>query len=280
VHTGMTTFIPKTTTSTHASTIIPDNSMSMNSGSGIIIANANTNTNLGDDIHAENKILKQSRVPEDVDALLARELNNMTFAERTMILEDVHGVGDFPKEESNPALLQQRLLELDIALNGIPIKPAFDEAQRLSLLLPPVPVNESQTQTQPAVGLVNDPSYRIKFLRAERYHPHNAAVRMINNLQMIHRTFGSDGLIRPLHLSDMLLDPENQVLFSGMFYQVMPFRDRLGRRVVVRSGRKVFGRDDVCANSRVSTTLYVILYLSLLLLFCFCFVVAIFLIDF
>lgn len=252
----MTMFIPKTTTSTHTSATIPDNST--NSGSGII------NTNLGDDIHAENKILKQSRVPEDVDALLARELNNMTFAERTMILEDVHGVGDFPKEESNPALLQQRLSELDIALNAIPIKPAFDEAQRLALLLPPVPVNE--TQTQSAVGLVNDPSYRIKFLRAERYHPHNAAVRMINNLQIIHQIFGSDGLIRPLHLSDMLLDPENQVLFSGMFIQVMPFRDRLGRRVVVRSGRKVFGKDDVCTNSRVSTTLYVILYLSFLFL--------------
>ena len=212
----MTMSIPaETPTSMHTSTIIPDNSTSTNSGSGIINTNTNTNTNMnmntntnvGDDIHAENKILKQSRVPEDVDALLARELNNMTFAERTMILEDVHGVGDFPKEENNPALIQQRLLELNIALNAISIKPAFDEAQRLALLLPPVPVNE--TQTQPAVGLVNDPSYRIKFLRAERYHPHNAAVRMINNLQMIHQTFGSDGLVRPLHLSDMALDPDN-----------------------------------------------------------------------
>ena len=170
-------------------------------------------------------------IHEQVSYMMASELNSLTVGQRATVLEDVHGVGDLPAEELDPSLMQSKLQQMDVALHSIPNKPAFDEAQRLCGGKPN--------------GLVNDPSFRIRFLRAERYNAHDAAHRMVNNLAAISETFGQEGLVRPLYLSDMMLDRENQgldaFLFSGNFFQVMPFRDRLGRRIVVRSGNKILG---------------------------------------
>ena len=178
---------------------------------------------------------------EKANAMMASELYSLTRAERTTLLEDVHGVGDLPPEERNPRLIQEKLMEMNLALLSIPVKPAFDEAQRLCGGKPG--------------GLVNDPSFRIRFLRAERYNAREAAVRMLSNLQALHETFGQEALVRPVHLSDMMLDRENQgpdpFLFSGNFFQVMPFRDRLGRRIIVRSGRKMVQGESVDVKTRV-----------------------------
>jgi hypothetical protein len=178
---------------------------------------------------------------EQANAMMASELNSLTRAERSTLLEDVHGVGDLPPEESNPSLIQEKLRQMNHALFSIPVKLAFDEAQRLCGGKPG--------------GLVNDPSFRIRFLRAERYNAREAAIRMVSNLEALRETFGQEALVRPIHLSDMMLDRENQgpepFLFSGNCFQVMPFRDRLGRRIIVRSGRKLFTGDEVDVKTRV-----------------------------
>ena len=133
-------------------------------------------------------------------------------------------------------------MNMDVAMRSILIKPAFNEAQRLC-------------GGQPN-GLVNDPSFRLRFLRAGRYDPRDAAMRMISNLQAIHETYGPEGLVRPLQLSDMMLDRGNQgsdpYLFSGNYIQVMPFRDRLGRRIVVHCGKRVFEGMELDIKTRVS----------------------------
>ena len=190
------------------------------------------------------EVLRTTR--NKVTAMMASELYSMTSAERATVLEDVHGVGDISPEEWKPDLIQERLYQMDIALRSIPDKPAFDEAQRLC-------------GGEPG-GLVNDPSFRIRFLRAERFNVYEAAKRMVNNLQLIRETCGPECLLRPIHLSDMMLDKENQgpdtFLFSGKFIQVMPFRDRSGRRIVVRTGRKIFMSDNIDIETRVSMYLY------------------------
>ncbi len=178
---------------------------------------------------------------EKLSAMMAAEMNSLTTAERTVLLEDVHGVGDLLQEELDPNLMNERLLQMEIALRSIPIKPAYDEAQRLCGGKP--------------TGRVNDPSFRIRFLRASRYDPKEAAIRLIGNLQIIFETYGPEGLVRPLRLSDMMLDMDNQgsdtFMFSGNFFQVMPFRDRLGRRIVVRSGRTLFEQNTFDYKTRV-----------------------------
>ncbi len=183
---------------------------------------------------------------EKVSAMMAAELNSLTTAERASILEDVHGVGDLPPEESSPTLMKQRLLQMDDALRSIPNKPAFDEAQHLCGGKP--------------TGRVNDLAFRIRFLRAARYDPKEAATRMIGNLEAIRATYGSECLLRPLQLSDMMLDLGNQgpdnFWFSGNFVQVMPFRDRLGRRIVSRSGRTIFDNNEGDYKTRVGILLF------------------------
>uniref|UniRef100_A0A7S4EK76 DUF6824 domain-containing protein n=1 Tax=Pseudo-nitzschia australis TaxID=44445 RepID=A0A7S4EK76_9STRA len=182
-----------------------------------------------------------------VTAMMALELNSLTSAERATVLEDVHGVGDISPEERKPDVIKEKLYEMETALRSIPIKPAFDEAQQLC-------------GGEPG-GLVNDPSFRIRFLRAERFNVYEAAKRMVNNLQLIRETCGPECLLRPIHLSDMILDKENQgpdtFLFSGNFFQVMPFRDRSGRRIVVRTGRKLFISDNIDIETRIKTMLYI-----------------------
>mmetsp|Transcript_23812 Transcript_23812/g.66046 ORF Transcript_23812/g.66046 Transcript_23812/m.66046 type:complete len:461 (-) Transcript_23812:980-2362(-) len=184
---------------------------------------------------------------EEVTSMMASELNNLTSAERDAVLEGVHGVGEVPTEERNPGLLREKLCQMDIELRSITTKPAFDEAQRLCGGSPD--------------GLVNDLAFRIKFLRAERFDVHEAAMRMVNNLEFIREAFGPECLLRPIHLSDMMLDKENQgsdtFLFSGNFFQVMPFRDRLGRRVIIRTGRKFFIDDGIDMETRMKTCLYI-----------------------
>jgi len=186
-----------------------------------------------------DKMIKDSH--EQVSAMIASELNNLSSVERATVLDDVHGVGELPQEERNPALLQQKLLELDAALRSIPAKAAFDEAQRLS--------------GGNGGGMVNDPSFRVRFLRAARYDPKAAAVRIVGNLELIREHFGLECLVRPIFLSDMMLDAENQgiesFLFSGDKFQILPFRDRLGRRIVIRSGKKVFD-EHIDIRTRVS----------------------------
>jgi hypothetical protein len=181
---------------------------------------------------------------EQVSAMIASELNSLSSAERATLLDDVHGVGDLPQEERNPALLQEKLLEIDAALRLIPVKPAFDEAQRLS--------------GGNGGGMVNDPSFRVRFLRAALYDPKLAAVRIVGNCELILEHFGPECLVRPIHLSDMMLDAENQgiesFLFSGSMFQILPCRDRLGRRIVVRSGRNVFSQH-IDFRTRVSSYL-------------------------
>ena len=80
---------------------------------------------------------------------------------------------------------------------------------------------------------------------------------MIRNLQVIRETFGSECLVRPIQLNDMILDRGNQgsdtFMFSGNFFQIMPFRDRLGRRIVVRSGETITARGELDYITRVST---------------------------
>ena len=192
-------------------------------------------------IHYESDDMAAQDTHEKANVMIASELNSLTRAERTFLLEDVHGVGDLSPEERNPRLIQEKLMEMHLALLSIPVKPAFDEAQRLCGGKPG--------------GLVNNPSFRIRFLRAERYNAQKAAVRMLSNLQALHGTFGQEALVRPVQLSDMMLDRENKghdtFFFSGNFFQVMPFRDRLGRRIIIRSGRKMVQGETVDVKTRV-----------------------------
>jgi len=156
-----------------------------------------------------------------VDALLASELNSMTVKDRTRVFEDIHGVAQFASEEYSKETIKESLDLLSDALHAIENKPAYDEAQRIA--------SEDGSHT-----FVNDENYRLKFLRAEHFDPQKAAERLVRNLNVVYRYMGRLGLERPICISD--LDAYSLGIMEAGSFQLLPSRDRSGRRIAVRIG--------------------------------------------
>lgn len=94
---------------------------------------------------------------------------------------------------------------------------------------------------------IDDPAFRLRFLRCELFNVHKAVVRYCYYLNFVHELWGSVALEREIKLSDFNR-PESKLFRKG-FFQVLPFRDRSGRRIVTILG----GMDpEVNPISRVS----------------------------
>lgn len=164
---------------------------------------------------------------EAVDALLASELNNMTVADRTNVFEEIHGVAEYAPEEYTAEKLKRSLHLLSEALASIEDKPAYDKAQEIAS-------NNIDSDKEKLTTFVNDDEFRLKFLRAEQFNAQKAAERMVKNLNLLERYLGIVGLSRPICISD--LDIEGLQIIKAGAFQLLPFRDRTGRRIAVRIG--------------------------------------------
>lgn len=170
----------------------------------------------------------------------------MTVADRTHVFEEIHGVAQFPPEENSLEQLQKSLALLSKALDDIKDKPAYDEAQRIAL-------EEGTT------AYVSEDSYRLRFLRAEQFRPQEAAERMVKNLDLLFRYIGPQGLKRPISMSD--LDEKSLAIMKAGSFQLLPSRDRSGRRIAVRIGP--LGLDFIKdEKSMMKTLLYIFHCLS------------------
>jgi hypothetical protein len=165
---------------------------------------------------------------EDVDAHLASELQHMTMEARSRLFDEIHGVGTLPPEETSPGLIRECLHRMALALEDIPDKPAYDEA----LTYPTSFVNNGGDGTTTA-GDDNN-AYRLSFLRAERFDPRKAAVRMVRMLELLSRYFGPVSLRRFLTFEDLTEEARSFVRCGNL--QLLPFRDRAGRMIVMRIG--------------------------------------------
>ncbi len=156
--------------------------------------------------------------PNDVDQTLSRELANLSVQGREAIMEEVHGVRCLAVEET-PELLHSSLRRLSEELNLIVVKPAFNRCQELA-------------RTSPRTSYVNSPEFRLRFLRCDLFDTKKAAIRLVNYLDTLMLLF--DGkeelLMRPIRLSDFS-KTEMAVMKVGNF-QLLPYRDRSGRRVL------------------------------------------------
>lgn len=148
------------------------------------------------------------------------------------MIQEIHGVAQFPPEENSSEKLQNSLALLSKALDIIKDKPAYDEAQRIA--------SEENVgrimsgSTEKTTTFVNEDSFRLKFLRAEQFHPEQAAERMVKHLDLLHRYLGPEGLQRPINISD--LDEKSLTIIKAGSFQLLPSRDRSGRRIAVRIG--------------------------------------------
>jgi hypothetical protein len=151
-----------------------------------------------------------------VDSHLASELHNMGMEARSTLLEEIHGVTSEPPEEGSHERMQECLRQMAQELNNIPERRAYDEA------------------SNNATSFVNSVSYRLAYLRAERFDPKKAAARMVLRLELLSQYFGSVALQRRITFHD--LPEEAQMVVRSGSLQLLPGRDRAGRKLMMRIG--------------------------------------------
>ena len=163
----------------------------------------------------EAAIIMPSPVPtpssDNVDNVLARELNQLSFQERNKIHEEVHGVDSFAVKET-PELIERSLREMREALDKLAAKEAYDRA---------VQMDSKYVQSR---------DVWLNYLRADLFDPAAAALRMTKHLDLLYHFYGVDALQRPIQYTD-LNDAEKAFMRTGA-YQILPSRDR-GSRLIL-----------------------------------------------
>lgn len=151
-----------------------------------------------------------------VDSMLSEQLNNMSFCDRNQILEEVHGVRNLAVVES-PPMVNRALWMLEQEIGKIQNKAAYNQAKYVL-----------------RSSFVDDPEFRLRCLRAALFDVKEAARKLTSYLDLCLDYFGPDALTRPIRASDLGSDGL-ELLRSGET-QLLPFRDRSGRRVMAVVG--------------------------------------------
>jgi len=171
-----------------------------------------------------------------VDSMLSKEMYHLSVANRNAINEEIHGARCIAPEES-PELIEQSLLDLQRCLDGMPYKPAYDRAQAYA-----------QHPLTAGTSYVNTIEFRLKFLRCELFSVRAAAIRLINYLELVFEMYGLFALQRKVLISDFSKH-EMQILRAG-YFQIFPFRDRSGRRVMCIVGNMGIEFDPIIRVSK------------------------------
>jgi len=129
--------------------------------------------------------------------------------------EEIHGVQTLASEET-PEMLTAALDNLTAEISMIPIKVAYDASQEL-------------TSTY-----VNTADFRLRLLRCHLFNAKKAASGMVLFLDVLLEIFGEFALRRPIQLTDFNRE-EMQVFRLGL-QQLLPYRDRSGRRIYASVG--------------------------------------------
>ena len=145
-----------------------------------------------------------------VDDLISRELLQLSLQDRNAINEEIHGVRTISPEET-PEMLEKELRNMDIAIKKIRNKNAFVRSQQFPNTY------------------INSPEFRLRFLRADLFDANTAALKMVNFLDLISEVFGDFALRRQIQMSDF--SREEMQIFRVGHQQLLPYRDRSGRRI-------------------------------------------------
>ena len=159
-----------------------------------------------------------------MEELWAKELYEISVNDREVINDELHGVSVssmHPEREQN---WTEQQFEFYLHMFQVEIETK-------------IPLEDKQTY-QMGLDLgssyILSPEFRLRFLRADRYDIQKAAIRYCKCLDFLMTFFGKDALLRPLLISD-LTKRETKFLKEG-YIQVLPSRDRLGRRILVQLG--------------------------------------------
>jgi len=226
-------------------------------------ANSSTyNSNSNNNNNSSKKDVKFSN--KDCDALLASELYKMSFQEREVMNEEIHGIGldrgwfiQHKEIEETPARLASAFEGLAEELKKLSLTgtaEAFDRGQKLVRLHPE------------RGAYLNEKDFRLMFLRADAWDYAKAAKRMCLYLNAIRNLFGDQVLQRPIQLKDMNAR-EMETIEKG-YSQMVQGRDRAGRRVYIHfaSDTDVVLAEGDDESERAKSRIRVALYMMMSLL--------------
>ena len=159
-----------------------------------------------------------------INHILSRELLKLSITDRSAIQEEIHGVQCLALRES-PELLQKGLELFEIELEKIPLKSAYEECRVRTMLY---------RDEEDSCYALQD-SFKLRFLRVELFDAAKAAQRFVNYLEFVRESWGADiFLTRLIRFSDFT--KAEMKLFRKGYFQVLPFRDHCGRRVLTLLG--------------------------------------------
>ena len=165
-----------------------------------------------DDNRIENELenVENDGFAVETDALLAKELNQLSMKEREEVYHDIHGVAEIVEE--TPEFVAIKLKELELELAQIPTKNAYNQAKEKS--------------PEYVTGIREC----LMFLRACRFDATEAAARMVRYYEEKLLLFGPEPLARDLHIKD--LKEEERISLESGYLQLLPGRDRAGRAIL------------------------------------------------
>ena len=155
---------------------------------------------------------------KQIEDILSSELSKLSVKERSEAYDDVHCVGDELQE--TPEMVQRSLLE-------------FEQA------IPRYRNTAYELACKQNKAYIEDPSFRLRFLRAQMHNVDKAVAQMMKFLKYKGEFFGEDKIASEITLDD--LDEEDmELMLSGLFH-IQAERDRMGR-IIMYLLSKMWGR--------------------------------------
>jgi hypothetical protein len=165
-----------------------------------------------------NLITEPKNIDTQMDNLLSKELLDLSLQDRNAINEEIHGVQTLAPEET-PEMLTAALddLSFEISMISDTQKVAYNKSQEIS-----------------TTSYINTADFRLRFLRCDLFNANKAALRIVKFVDLLLEIFGDFALRRPIQMTDFKRD-ELQVFRLGLL-QLLPYRDRSGRRIFASVG--------------------------------------------
>jgi hypothetical protein len=158
--------------------------------------------------------LKATSLSKEIDDILSKEFQRVSFQNRNKIQEEIHGVSNLCPEET-PEMVEQSLECLGKELDAIEEKEIYDKISPFSYLY--------------------TKKYRLMFLRCDLFNAKKAARRMVIFAEYMFNLYGTmEVLERPLRLSDLEKGDRGKEVMECLragHCQLLPFRDRSGRKI-------------------------------------------------
>ena len=187
----------------------------------------------GDEDSEEQHHRKMFLKTQAVDNILNREIMQLSLQARNDIQEEIHGVKCLAPLET-PEFLKRSISELDAQLNKMII------LSSASTSIPSISSANNNNKNN-ALFLVknlgsrsyaNSAEFKLRFLRCKLFDIPQAASSLCGYLDRIHSLFGEIALERELNLYQDFTKEELREFRKG-YYQLLPFRDRSGRRILI-----------------------------------------------